>query len=232
MRARPRVREGACEGSGAALRQRRPSSSRRCARRSSTRPGRRGSCAAAVAARRGAVRRARRGRRSQPRWLVPALLLLVLGLVGAGIAYAVTSGGGCDKAAPPVRVKTEVHTVTAQSSTVVSTLVTTAPPPSSDADHRACRRRRRWRPGRREQPRLVADAAGRLFSALPLLQRRGAAAAGARRSRGGVHGLQPRLHAAAAPPAATRHRSTSRRHGSCSRIAARSSDAMKQARRC
>src|SRR4051812_27498504 len=51
-------------------------------------------------------------RRSQPRWLVPALLLAVLGLVGAGIAYAVASGGGSDQAAPPVRVRTEVRTVT------------------------------------------------------------------------------------------------------------------------
>jgi serine/threonine-protein kinase len=69
-------------------------------------------------------------RRSHPGWLVPALAAVVLALVGAGIAYALTQGGGTDETAP-VRVSTAVRTVTAQSSTVVSTLVTTAPPPTT-----------------------------------------------------------------------------------------------------
>ena len=69
--------------------------------------------------------------RSHPGWLVPALALLVLGLIGAGIAYGVTRGGSGDVA--PVRVTTAVHTVTAQSSTVVSTVVTTAPAPTTSA---------------------------------------------------------------------------------------------------
>ena len=71
-------------------------------------------------------------RRSHPSWLVPALLLLVLGLVGAGIAYALTGRNGSDAPAP-VRVTTAVHTVTEQSQTVVSTVVTTAPPPTTTA---------------------------------------------------------------------------------------------------
>jgi serine/threonine-protein kinase len=69
-------------------------------------------------------------RRSHPRWLVPVLGLLVLGLIGAGIAYAVTQNGSDGPA--PVRVSTAVRTVTAQSSTVVSTVVTTAPAPTTE----------------------------------------------------------------------------------------------------
>ena len=68
-------------------------------------------------------------RRAQPAWLVPLLGLLVLGLVGAGIAFAVTRG---DSNAPaPVRVKTVVQRVTSPGETVVSTVVTTAPPPTT-----------------------------------------------------------------------------------------------------
>jgi serine/threonine-protein kinase len=75
-------------------------------------------------------------RRAQPGWLVPALGLLVLALIGAGIAYGVTQGGS-DEPAPPVRVSTAVRTVTAQSSTVVSTVVTTAPAPTTEASTRS-----------------------------------------------------------------------------------------------
>ncbi len=70
---------------------------------------------------------------SRPGWLVPALGLLVLGLVGAGIAYAVTQGGGTAAAPPPVRISTHVKTVTTPGQTVVSTVVTTAPPPPTTA---------------------------------------------------------------------------------------------------
>jgi len=71
-------------------------------------------------------------RSSHPAWLVPALLVLVLGLLGAGIAYALTGRDGSNAPAP-VRVTTAVHTVTEQSRTVVSTVVTTAPPPTTTA---------------------------------------------------------------------------------------------------
>jgi eukaryotic-like serine/threonine-protein kinase len=66
-------------------------------------------------------------RRARPGPLVPALALLVLALAGAGIAYALTRGGS--SAAPPVRVRTTVKTVTQQARTVVSTLLTTAAAP-------------------------------------------------------------------------------------------------------
>jgi predicted Ser/Thr protein kinase len=66
--------------------------------------------------------------RSRPGWLAPVLGLAVLALVGAGVAYGLTRRGA-DTVAPPVRVKTAVHTVTAQSRTVVRTVITTAPAP-------------------------------------------------------------------------------------------------------
>jgi predicted Ser/Thr protein kinase len=73
--------------------------------------------------------RARSEHVGRPGWLVPALALLLLGLVGAGIAYGVSQrGGGSDKAGP-VRVTTQVHTVTQPGQTVVRTVVTTSNPP-------------------------------------------------------------------------------------------------------
>jgi tetratricopeptide (TPR) repeat protein len=60
------------------------------------------------------------------------LALLVLALVGAGIAYALTRGGS--SAAPaPVRIETTVKTVTGRAQTVVSTVVTTAEAPPTTA---------------------------------------------------------------------------------------------------
>jgi eukaryotic-like serine/threonine-protein kinase len=70
--------------------------------------------------------------RSQPRWLVPVLVAVVLALVGTGIAFAVTRGDPSAKP-PPVRVTTRVRTVTGESRTVVSTVVTTAPAPTTSA---------------------------------------------------------------------------------------------------
>ena len=63
------------------------------------------------------------------RWLVPALLGAALILAGLVAALALTRHGS--PKAGPARVTTLVHTVTAQSSTIVSTVVTTAPPPTS-----------------------------------------------------------------------------------------------------
>ena len=73
----------------------------------------------------------------RPGALVPVLALLVLALVGAGIAYALTRGGS-SAAPPPVRIKTTVKTVTGQAQTVVSTVVTTAAaPPTTTAESTA-----------------------------------------------------------------------------------------------
>jgi serine/threonine protein kinase len=70
--------------------------------------------------------------RGQPPWLVPVIVGVLLALVGAGIAYAVTRGDSSAKP-PPVRVTTRVRTVTGQSRTVVSTVVTTASAPTTSA---------------------------------------------------------------------------------------------------
>ncbi len=74
------------------------------------------------------------GRGTRPGWLVPVLGLLVLGLVGAGIAYAVTRDGSSAARPAPVRIRTTVKTVTSQAETVVSTVVTTAPPPPQSTE--------------------------------------------------------------------------------------------------
>jgi serine/threonine-protein kinase len=68
--------------------------------------------------------------RPRPGALVPLLALLVLALVGAGIAYALTRGGS---SAAPVRIETTVKTVTGRAQTVVSTVVTTAAAPPTTA---------------------------------------------------------------------------------------------------
>jgi len=71
----------------------------------------------------------------RPPWLLPVLGLVLLGLAGAVVAYALARGGGSDAATapPPVRIKTAVKTVTRPARTVVSTVVTTAPPPATTA---------------------------------------------------------------------------------------------------
>src|SRR4051794_12062377 len=69
-------------------------------------------------------------RRERPTWLVPLLAAIVLALLGAGLAYALTRGGDSSAKPEPVRVRTRERTVTGQSRTVVRTVVTTAPAPS------------------------------------------------------------------------------------------------------
>src|SRR5581483_5254255 len=69
-------------------------------------------------------------RRRSP--LIPLLALLVLGLVGAGLAFALTRDGGKQapprKAVPPpVKVSVSVRTVTQPGQTIVSTQVRTVP---------------------------------------------------------------------------------------------------------
>jgi serine/threonine-protein kinase len=104
----------------------------------------------------------------RPGALVPALALLVLALVGAGIAYALTRGGS--SAAPePVRIETTVQTVTDQAQTVVSTVVTTAAAPPTTAPQSTA-------PSAGGDPVSENDRAyalmneGRYDDALPLLQ--------------------------------------------------------------
>jgi serine/threonine-protein kinase len=69
-------------------------------------------------------------RPARPPWLVPLLCGIVLALLGATLAYALTRGNS--SAAPPVRVTLE-RTVTGQSRTVVRTVVTTAQAPTTSA---------------------------------------------------------------------------------------------------
>ncbi len=70
--------------------------------------------------------------RERPSWLVPLLGAILLALLGAGLAYALTRGGD-SSAKPPVRVTTRERTVTGKSQTVVRTVVTTAPAPTTTA---------------------------------------------------------------------------------------------------
>ena len=71
----------------------------------------------------------RRERRSFP--LAPALAVLALALVVAAIAYAATRVGSPKPT--PVRITTQVKTVTGPAQTVVSTVVTTASAPTTQA---------------------------------------------------------------------------------------------------
>jgi serine/threonine-protein kinase len=115
-----------------------------------------------------AVTRVRPAPRSP--WLVPLLALLVLALVGAGIAYALTRGDS-SSAPAPVRIETRVKTVTSRAQTVVSTVVTTAPPPTTTAAPTTAAA-----PGAGGDPVQENDRAyalmneGRFDEALPLLQ--------------------------------------------------------------
>jgi tetratricopeptide (TPR) repeat protein len=101
--------------------------------------------------------------------LVPALALLVLALVGAGIAYTLTRGGGSTAAPPRVRTETTVKTVTGRAQTVVSTVVTTAAAPPTTAPQSTA-------PATGGDPVAENDQAyalmkeGRYDDALPLLQ--------------------------------------------------------------
>ena len=73
--------------------------------------------------------------RARPPWLLPLLGLLVLGLIGAGIAFAALGGdsGSSSSSSGPVRIRTVVKNVTTPGETVVSTVVTTASAPTTSA---------------------------------------------------------------------------------------------------
>ncbi len=73
--------------------------------------------------------RATRRRRSP---LLPVLVLLLVACIGLALGYALTRGGRTS-APPPIRVTTELRTVTGPAQTVVSTVVTTAPAPAAPA---------------------------------------------------------------------------------------------------
>jgi serine/threonine protein kinase len=101
-------------------------------------------------------------RRTRPAWLLPLLGLLVLALVGSGLAFALTQDDR-KAAPPPAKVSVSVRTVTQPGRTVVQTQVTTAPTqspaPSSSSD-----------PYDENNRAWELMKAGNYSAALPLLQ--------------------------------------------------------------
>lgn len=67
-------------------------------------------------------------RRRSP--LLPLLALLVVAGIGLALGYAMTRGGRTS-APPPIRVTTELRTVTGPAQTVISTVVATTPAPAT-----------------------------------------------------------------------------------------------------